>query len=85
MPEQNYLSVNGEPYGDIECKRFYINGVSIDYDCPSCGNYGSLENGGPGGLSYPPMNQPFDIDLYCEHCHHEWSIRAQLSIKLELM
>ena len=71
-----------EPF-EIEEKRFYIPGASMDGKCPACG-VAHVKDFGEDYLAYPMVNEPFDIDCYCSKCGHEWTERVILRVTLEM-
>ena len=66
--------------GEIDCKRFYLTGISIEAHCPGCGIKFLLDSN--HYLSYPQMNQPNTLYLNCDHCYHSWTEEILLKVEV---
>lgn len=75
------VTISGELTGEVDCKRFYLTGLTVRYACPACG---ATTTEPVRYLSYPRMNEPFEWGAYCTTCEHEWQERAVLRVALEL-
>lgn len=66
---------------DIDVKRFYTP-FHVEDTCPECGHNATW---GPDQdyLSYPTVNAPFDLTMYCTECDHNWEHRVILRVTLE--
>ena len=67
----------------INCKRFYLPGVTIETECPTCGQK-YVTDLGRDYLMYPLVNKPYEHYYYCGECDIEWSVPILLKISLEL-
>jgi hypothetical protein len=67
----------------INVQRFHMD-VAVHDVCPSCGETVILDLADESYLSYPTVNTPFDLGMYCYHCQAEWSIKVKLILRLEL-
>ena len=75
------LKITGKIVGELEIKRFYLEGLDVTAVCPHCDKEIELDQ----YLSYPDMNIPIDIDFYCNECDSEWSEKAILKVSLEVI
>lgn len=73
------LEIVDQPIGEIEVKRFYIEGLKMYYTCPSKNHMWN------DYLSYPDMNIPMDLHLYCNECDHEWTEKIILKVSIEVV
>lgn len=74
------LKIIGQPKGEIDVKRFYLEGLEMKIICPNC-NYEYDFN---DYLSYPNVNIPININCYCNECENEWKEKIILKVNLEL-
>jgi len=72
------VDIKGRMQGELEVKRFYLDGLKVTYRCPKC----YLVHNYDDYLSNPPINKVFDMEFYCDNCEHEWTEAAKLSINL---
>lgn len=69
---------------ELEVKRFYMPGFTLEGKCPECGEE-YVHDFGTDYLSYPKVGEAFDHDCYCVECDHEWTIVLKLNIGLEVV
>jgi hypothetical protein len=62
-------------------KRVYLYGYSIYDDCPKCQKEHGVDLGNHC-LSYPCDGGIEKAWLFCEDCHHEWSVKYTFNISL---
>jgi hypothetical protein len=76
--------IHKEPVKHLDIKRFH-HGYEFEEDCPQCKEHVVWGEGHPGGraLNYPDVGKPFEIDMYCDECGHEWSREVLITIKIE--
>lgn len=74
------LKITGQPKGEIEVKRFYLEGIEIEVICPNCSNKKKWND----YLSYPDINIPTNLPCYCNECEHEWGETIILKVSLEI-
>lgn len=68
--------------GEIEVKRFYIP-IKVEIPCAHCG--AKLEKDfGQEYLSYPVLNTPEEVGIYCEECEEESAFDVTLRLSLEV-
>lgn len=72
------LKIQGKITGELEIKRFCMDGLVIQKECPKCGHTEEYDQ----YLSYPVINKQFEMDLYCDECEHEWTLSAKLEMNL---
>ncbi|HEY5563413.1 MAG TPA: hypothetical protein VIK72_16965 [Clostridiaceae bacterium] len=70
------IKITGKLEGELDIKRFYLEGVEIECICPKCKVTFEYDQ----YLSYPSVNEVMEIDLYCPDCDHEWMEEIKLSI-----
>lgn len=73
-------------YGEstLDVKRFYMDGVQFKRPCPNC--KAEVEKDfAYDYLSFPKVNKPIHLHMYCTGCEHEWQIKAKLNMSLELL
>jgi hypothetical protein len=73
------IKITGQPIGEIEVKRFYLDGLEMEYVCPECGT----EHRWNDYLSYPDINKPVYLSFHCEGCDHEWKEPIILKVSVE--
>lgn len=73
------LEIKGKLKGEIEVKRFYLEGVQINYTCPVCGDKDIYNE----YLSYPDINKPTTIGIWCRECGHEWDENIQINVTIQ--
>lgn len=66
----------------LEIKRFYFPS-KITWTCDRC-NEENIMDFDEDYLSYPPVNEVFDLDLYCPNCDNEHVVKAKLSMKMDI-
>lgn len=76
--------IHGQMKDKIDCKRFYMPGVALSTHCPEC-LISVIHNFSEHYLSYPKPNEEFLYYLYCNNCHHEWSINVILKVSLDMV
>ena len=73
-------SIVGKPKGPIDVKRFYLPGVEIKEDCPSCGAHCDQD------LDKQYMNYYFNERIvefgYCQECDYVWERKFILEVTL---
>lgn len=67
--------------GEIDCKRFYLDGLDLEITCPNCGDISDWDD----YLSYPNTNIPIDFNCYCGECDHEWVEKVKLNLSFEVV
>ena len=67
----------------IDEKRVHVPFV-VKFECPKCGAKGKHSLDEMDHLGFPDINAPFDYDLYCNECDHEWSVEVILEVNLKL-
>lgn len=75
------LKITGKLKGELEIKRMYLEGIKIKIICPNC----NAEQLFDQYLSYPDINTPFGISMFCGSCEHEWIEKVQLDVKLKVI
>lgn len=73
----------GSAQGTIDCKRFYLPGVSIEATCPECKVRNKVDLGSRY-ISYPRLNEPADFCVCCDECAEEFYVEVVLHVKLEV-
>ena len=73
------MKISGNITGDLEVKRFCMDGLIIILTCPVCGKIFNNDQ----YLNYPEMNKIFDFDCYCTNCEHEWVEKIRLNVNIE--
>jgi hypothetical protein len=69
---------------EIDVKRFYVPGFSLEDKCPNCGALVKYDLS-DSYLSYPLANEPMSHSFYCGDCEHEWERMILLTIKVEML
>jgi uncharacterized protein YbaR (Trm112 family) len=67
----------------IDEKRFGIP-ATLSGDCPKC-RKPFVRAFDTQYISYPKVNTPIKVDLYCHECEHEWPIQMQINVSLSLV
>lgn len=69
----------------LDIKRLYLPFV-LRGACPQCGTKSQrdLNTDSGGYLSYPRINAPFRVDLWCEPCNRAWEVVIQLDFHLSV-
>jgi uncharacterized Zn finger protein len=75
------LEIKGQPKGEIEVKRLYLQGVNINYICPVCGDKDMCSE----YFSYPDINKPITIKVWCRECGHEWDEKVKINLTIEAL
>lgn len=73
--------VTGTANCELDIKRFYMEGVSVESICPKCQRV-CEQDLGSSYLSYPPTNAAFEHSFYCNKCDTEWTVDLQLNVQL---
>ncbi len=73
------MKIKGKLKGELEIKRFYLEGLEISEKCPKCGKEIFIND----YLSYPKMNDVEKIWFYCDDCDFEFGKRIRLNISIE--
>lgn len=73
---------NAEFKGEIDCKRFYLSGITLKDVCPKCDTEWKQEG---YQLSYPSTDENLKIYLYCDNCNCEWLRYLRLTLKAEVV
>lgn len=68
--------------GEIEVKRFYVP-IEVKVPCAHCGAE-LTKNFGQDYLSYPSLNTPEEVGIYCETCDEESVFNVTLKLALEV-
>lgn len=66
----------------IDVKRFYLP-LTIKLTCPKC-NTVNDHNLNDNYLSYPTINNPEDIGVYCKKCEDYFNASITLKIAIEV-
>jgi hypothetical protein len=69
---------------EIDEKRFSIRGATLKCNCPNC-QKPFVRDFGTQYISYPKVNTPIDVGLYCPECEHEWTVKMQINVTLSLV
>jgi len=69
---------------EISEKRFYLTGIKIEAICPNCGEK-IVRDLGDDYLSYPTVNKPINIGMYCCECDGEFSFKGELELNLKVV
>jgi len=73
------MKIEGELTGNLEIKRFYLEGLKITEKCPKCGK----EIIHKTCLSYPEINGIEQIWFVCEDCDdYNFGKRIQVNISI---
>lgn len=75
------MKINGK-ITELEVKRFYMYGVTIESQCPCCKETHTFD-GEKDCLDYPPVNEEINISFYCEDCNEEWNEKIILEINVK--
>ena len=68
---------------EIEDKRFYVPGATMEGKCPGCGA-AYKHDFGEDYFAYPSVNEPIEVYCACGKCEHEWDERIILRVTLEM-
>jgi hypothetical protein len=66
----------------VEVKRFYIP-IVIDALCTKCGEI-CKHDFGNDYLSYPIINKPESVGVYCEKCDEHFEVNVTLRLSLDV-
>lgn len=69
--------------GNIDVKRFYLPGISLESCCPKCGMKVTRDFGA-NYISYPVVGKPEPAYMYCEECDEEWRVSLILDISVRV-
>lgn len=72
----------GDPF-ELPVKRFYLPGNVIEETC-KCGGTAKLDLG-RDYLSFPDVNEPYDVGMYCNRCDGFIIVKILLKLNLELV
>lgn len=72
------IEILGELKGELEIKRMYLEGVTINCTCPKCDNKFIYDQ----YLSYPDINKTMEMEFYCSECNYDWLEKITLSMKI---
>lgn len=64
-------------------KRFYLPGLMLEGECPSCAKAWTHDFA-KYYLSYPVVGAPEVVHVSCAECAHEWEVRVIVRVTLEL-
>ncbi|MEN8907859.1 MAG: hypothetical protein ABF289_18055 [Clostridiales bacterium] len=67
--------------GEIEVKRFYLEGVKLSAPCPKCKKVIQFDNS--QYISYPKLNKKEIINIFCEKCDDFFEVEIKLILKVE--
>lgn len=84
------IEMSDSPY-PIDVKRFYFPARFIE-TCPECGKE-VVKDGDGDYLSYPKLNEPFDVNFYChsideatdKDIEHEFTRRVVMRLSFEAL
>ena len=76
------FEIIGKPQGEIDVKRFYLDGVKIKTNCPKCDHDIKMDLG-DDYLKDPEFNDPFTFPMYCCYCGYEWNEKVILEVELK--
>ena len=69
---------NNYMVSELDIKRFYLP-CDLIVTCPKCGAVIEHDQ----YVSFPIANKPFNLDLYCFECEHEWIKEVKIVLGLE--
>ena len=72
------MNISGALEGELEIKRFYLQGLTIIDRCPKCGAELDYDD----YLSYPEMNMEMKLSRHCGECKYEWDQKVILKVEL---
>ena len=72
------IEIKGKLEGNLDIKRFYLDGLDIDIICPKCKNKYKFND----YLSFPQINKKTEINLWCEKCDNEWEENIIININI---
>lgn len=75
------VRVEGNLNGEIDVKRFYLEGIKIISNCPKCGKE-AVFDGDSDYLSYPKANEVDTVCFYCGSCDDDWLEEIKLKISI---
>ena len=75
------MKIEGTMKGRIDCKRFYMPGITFIQNCPQCGKT-IKEDMRDMYLSYAVVGKPFIYDMWCSDCDTNWE--EELFIELNI-
>jgi len=73
------MEIMGKISGKIDVKRFYMPGLLIRDDCPSCGA-SEMKDMSHQYVSYPNIGAKILFGFYCDECEHEWEKNIIINI-----
>lgn len=72
-----------EPW-DVDVKRFRVP-VVIEDTCKQCGCAVTWNERGYDYLSYPTLNVPTKVVIYCRACDVSWPLRVLITVGVRLL
>lgn len=73
------LKILKQPQGELEIKRFYLEGAEIYYTCPNC----RKEHKWNYYLGYPDINKFMTLEFWCDECSAEWTEELKINLAIE--
>lgn len=67
--------------GNIDVKRFYLEGIVIYENCPKCEKLIKFDDS--QYMSYPNLNRKETINILCENCDDFFEVSIKLTLKVE--
>lgn len=77
------MKIIGTPKGEINIKRFYIEGISIEGKCCHCNAYINQEVDGDG-ISYPILNKDYIYTLICDSCEESIWVNLEFTLAVKV-
>lgn len=75
------VRIEGKLNGEIDVKRFYLEGIKMTSKCPKCGKE-AIFDGDSDYLSYPKANEIDTVCFYCGNCDDDWLEKIKLKISI---
>lgn len=75
------MQIKGKAEGRVDCKRFYLPGITVSDDCPNCGKtvINDMDN---EYFAYPRIGKPIPLHFWCG-CDEEWDVMVTLEVALK--
>ena len=84
MDRNNLKLISTKEAMDIDVKRFYLDGVKVEWTCPSCGERNERDFGSDY-ISYPSANNDEYYGVYCPECDEGYKFKGRLNIGFEVI
>ena len=76
------MKIKGKVIGTLNFPRLFLPGITIEAECPSCGECDD-HYGEEYFVDSPPLNKPTFLWLYCEECDEQWREMVVLELKVK--